>query len=265
MEPIRSIETTTYSPEQPEGYCRIAVNGCISVAREWACDTITVLLKHETLHHWASLQKPHEVMQGRGINYGVMLPAGSSNGGSTPVVVRRNRHGGLLRYMTGEYFLYPSRAPRELQNYLELSSNGVKTPELIAYALYPARMNLVRSDVVTRRLPPGGDFPELWRNSRVSDREMLLASVAELLRSMTKAGAWHADLNMKNIYLAGDGSNVTAYLLDIDRVTFLDSGKVSTLNFNRLAHSARKWGSKWGLDFDVKYLDKLDSLSKEQN
>ena len=102
-------------------------------------------------------------MHGRGINYGVMLPAGRDPGASTAVVVRRNRHGGLLGSITGEYFRAPTRAPLELSNSLRLIAAGVNTPEVIAYALYPAFMNLVRCDVVTRRLPEGGDFPEMWR------------------------------------------------------------------------------------------------------
>jgi len=202
-------------------------------------------------------------MHGRGINYGVILPAGVEFGASTAIVVRRNRHGGLFGPVTGEYFRAPTRAPLELANSLRLAAAGVNTPEVIAYALYPAFMSLVRCDVVTRRLPDGGDLPDVWRSAGASARKALLAAVAELLRKLAGVGAWHADLNLKNIYIARHDSALTAYLLDVDRVSFPGGNDVAELNFNRLARSARKWRSRWGLDFDETAIKQLAALSRE--
>ncbi len=89
--------------------------------------------------------------------------------------------------------------------------------------------------------------------------------MANLLRDLAVAGAWHADLNLKNIYIAGHGSSLTAYLLDVDRVTFPECANVAKLNFSRLARSARKWRNKWGLDFDEKTIDRLAALTLEMN
>jgi 3-deoxy-D-manno-octulosonic acid kinase len=251
----------TYHP--PNGYTQLTVNGKLAVACQWAAPAIRELLSNSTLHDWASAQKNHEPMHGRGINYGVILPATTGTGESTPVVVRRNRHGGMFGSISGEYFLPPTRAPLELANSLQLIAAGVNTPEVIAYAIYPAFMNLVRCDVVTRRLPDGGDLPDLWRSADASARKALLAAVAELLRDLAGVGAWHADLNLKNIYIAGHGLELTAYLLDVDRVSFPGGNDIAELNFNRLARSARKWRSRWGLDFDETSIEQLAAISRE--
>ena len=249
----------------PAGYVPLAVNGRYAVACEWAAPAIRDILADRTLHDWAATRTEHDLMHGRGVNYGVMLPAGIAPEESTAVVVRRNRHGGLFRFITGEYFTAPTRAPLELSNSLRLAAVGVKTPEVVAYAIYPATMSLVRCDVVTRRLPDGGDFPDVWRTADASDREAILAGVSTLLRDMAKAGACHADLNLKNIYIAGNGSTLTPCLLDVDRVTFPDCSDIAARNFNRLARSARKWRTRWGLDFDENSLVRLAALSQEMN
>jgi len=209
-----------YAQPIPAGYVQLTVNGRLVVACQWAATVIQDLLAESTLHDWASSQTDHDPMYGRGINYGVIIPAGAESVASTAIVVRRNRHGGLLGSITGEYFRTPTRAPLELSNSLRLKSAGINTPEVIAYVLYPVFMNFVRCDVVTRRLPDGGDFPDVWRSADSSTREVLLTVTANLLRDLAVAGAWHADLNLKNIYIAGHGSTLTAYLLDVDRVTF---------------------------------------------
>jgi hypothetical protein len=112
-------------------------------------------------------------------------------------------------------------------------------------------------------LPNGGDFPDIWRTAEVLAHEALLTAAARLLCSLTSAGAWHADLNLKNIYIAKKESLHSAYLLDVDRVTFPASGDVADLNFKRLVRSARKWRDRWGLDFDERSVDRLAELCRE--
>lgn len=246
-----------------DGYTRFIADGRKVVAREWAVPAIRDALIHGTLHEWAAGQNSCDHMYGRGVTYGVFLSAGIEKESPIPVVVRRNRHGGLFRFLTGEYFLMPTRAPLELAISLRLAAAGVPTPEVVAYVLYPAGM-FARSDVMTRRLPDGADFPAAWSSADVSSREALLLQVAHLLRVLVKAGACHADLNLKNIYIAGDGSTMTPYLLDVDRVTFPRSDDIATRNFERLARSVRKWRRQRGLDFDEEMLARLRSLALEK-
>jgi 3-deoxy-D-manno-octulosonic acid kinase len=234
------------------------VTGCRAVALDCAASAVTEALSHGTLHDWATGQLVREELHGRGIIYSVNLLTTPA----TPVVVRRNRHGGLLGDLTGEYFLFPTRAPLELATSLRLAAAGIPTPEIIAYAIYPAVGIFARSDVMTRRLPQGNDFPEAWKSADKTGRDALLTAVAKLLGALTRAGVWHADLNLKNIYIAGWSSDLTAYLLDVDRVTF-PGGDIEARNLKRLLRSSRKWRERWGLDFSEHELARLTDLVRE--
>jgi hypothetical protein len=240
------------------GFVQLDVKGCQVVALDWAASAVVEALLYDTLHDWAARQPLREEMRGRGVIYSADLPTIPA----TPVVVRRNRHGGLLHGLTGEFFLAPTRAPLELATSLNLASAGIPTPEVIAYAIYPVFGIFARSDVVTRRLPEGDDAPAAWNRADVAGRESILHAMAILLKSLTHAGAWHADLNLKNIYIAGGGAESTAYLLDVDRVTFPGVSDIATRNFYRLSRSIRKWSNRWELDFDEAALARLAVLAE---
>jgi len=246
------------------GYLDFKVGALRVLARDWAAPALRDALSSGTLYQWAAAQKAPDLMNGRGISYGVTLPAGTSTHPSTPVVIRRNRHGGLLRFLTGEHFLLPTRAPLEMAISTRLTAAGIPTPEVIACVIYPAAGLFGRSDVMTRRLPSGDDLPAVWRDADASARDCLITSVATLLRALAGAGAWHADLNLKNIYISGQGRATQAFLLDVDRVSFPAASDVARRNFERLARSARKWRERWGLDFDEEALAKLASRALER-
>ena len=244
---------------QQHGFVSLEIKGFRIVTRDWATSVVARTLAGGTLHEWAAGQSVREEMRGRGVVYAVDLPTTPA----TPVVVRRNRHGGLLHGLTGEYFFAPTRAPLELATSLRLAAAGIPTPEVIAYAVYPAAGLFARSDVMTRRLPEGDDVPAAWKSASNAERDLMLVAVARLLSALASAGAWHADLNLKNIYIAGTGPELTAYLLDVDRVTFPGSSDIAGRNFTRLVRSARKWRSRWGLDFDEDSLTRLAVLAGE--
>jgi Lipopolysaccharide kinase (Kdo/WaaP) family len=246
------------SDMQLSGYVHLDVKGRRAVALDWAASAVVEALNTGTLHDWAALQPLREEMHGRGVIYSVDLPTIPA----TPVVVRRNQHGGLLHGLTGEYFLTPTRAPLELATSLRLAAAGIPTPEVIAYAIYPAAGIFARSDVMTRRLPEGDDVPAVWKKLIGADRESVLVAVARLLKALAYAGACHADLNLKNIFIGGSGAKLTAYLLDVDRVTFPGGSGIAARNFKRLARSARKWRARWGLDFDEDSLARLAALTE---
>ncbi len=259
--PLKFPTELSDSDLQRSGYVSLNVEGCRAVARDWAAASVALALEAGTLHEWAAQRPVREEMRGRGIIYSVDLPSIPA----TPVVVRRNQHGGLLHGLTGEYFLAPTRAPLELATSLRLTAFCIPTPEVIAYAIYPAAGIFARSDVMTRRLPPGDDFPATWQKMIGMDHHSLLVAVARLLAALARAGAWHADLNLKNIYIAGRGAETTAYLLDVDRVTFPGGTGIAARNLKRLERSARKWRDRWGLDFDEGALSELVVLAEESN
>jgi hypothetical protein len=246
------------------GYVQFSWHGVQVVIRDWGTRAIREILASGTLYDWGGAQTVSDRLQGRGVSYGLLFPAGTEPGATTAVVVRRNRHGGLLRFVTGDCFLMPTRAPHELATSVRLAAAGVPTPEVIATVVYPLAGILARCDVMTRRLPPGADFPEVWRQTDRAGREQLLVRVAELLLALARGGAWHADLNLKNIYMAGSGDTLQGYVLDVDRVTFPGSGDVGQRNLRRLSRSARKWRERWGLDIGEDDLMLLADLAREK-
>ncbi|HEU4564835.1 MAG TPA: lipopolysaccharide kinase InaA family protein [Gemmatimonadaceae bacterium] len=165
--------------------------------------------------------------------------------GETRVVVRRSRHGGLLAPLTGERFLAPTRAPRELDVALRLARCGIPTPEVVAYAVYPAGALLRRADVATREVARARDVGTLLLDGLDAEsKREVLAAVADLLARLTDVGARHPDLNVKNVLLARDENDrLEAWLLDVDRVWFDEPGsqRVTDANLRRLVRSARKW------------------------
>lgn len=233
-------------PAAPPGYSRFTLRDAVIVARADVAGSVREALKDAgTLHGWAATQPGARAYHGRATAWGARLPLGGPE-----VVVRHARHGGLLAALTGDLFLWPGRAPWELEAANRLLAAGVGTPELVAYALHRAWGAFCRVDVCTRRLPEGDDFPGVWRDASAADRERMLAATAALLHALAKAQAFHADLNVKNVYLARESGGFRAYALDVDRVVFLEAGDAGamTRNIGRLARSLRKARQQFGLD-----------------
>ena len=202
----------------------------------------TLLREHGTMLAWAASHPYRRELQGRGVAWAVPLPGGPA------VVVRHNRHGGLLAKLTGDRFLAPTRAPRELDTALRLAAAGVPTPAVVAYLRYPAGPLLRRADVATAEIAGGADLPaalERWRDARTA----MLESVARLIASLSRAGAHHPDLNLKNVLLTLQHSTARAYVLDVDRIRFHSAGAPTEAmiaraldgNLARFTRSARKW------------------------
>src|SRR5262249_35779672 len=150
-----------------------------------------------------------------GTAYAVPLP-----GDVDRVVVRHNRHGGLLAPLTGDLFRRPSRAPLELQLSQKLIEHGVSTPGVLAYALYSAPLGFCRVDVVTREVPNSFDLSVAFTSDDAALRARAIAATARLLVALSAVGAHHADLNIKNVLLHGGQSGdrpLEAMVLDLDR------------------------------------------------
>ena len=135
----------------PGGYERQLHPHAVAVARSDIAAAIRQALiapngKHTTLHEFAAAQAGARALRGRATAYAVALAGGLR------VVVRHNRHGGLLASLTGDRFIAPTRAPQELAISLELVRRGVPTPAVVAYALYPPGALLQRSDVATEEI-----------------------------------------------------------------------------------------------------------------
>jgi len=245
----------------PPGYVRSAQGAAELIARDWASDVLRdVLRAHRTLFHWAESQGDREALRGRGVAWATTIAPSSA--AATPVVVRHSRHGGMFAGVTGDLFLRPTRAPHELSAAVRLAEAGVATPEVIAYAVHPVAGVFARSDVMTRRLPPGRDFPAAWRaDASPESRQAIIDAVAALLRALSAAGAHHADINIKNVYIAGTGASATAFVLDVDRVSFGGTADAAARNFARFARSVRKWNERHNLGVGDDALVRLAALA----
>jgi 3-deoxy-D-manno-octulosonic acid kinase len=213
------------------------------------------------LHEWAAGAPEATGFQGRDTAWGVRLP-----GGAIDVVVRHARRGGVLRAIRGDRYVWPGRAPWELETSLRLQEAGVRTPDVVAYALYPAGPGFCRCDVVTKRLPPGSEFPAAWEGSDPTTRDTMFVAVGGLLRDLAAAGAQHADLNAKNLYLARDGGRWHAWVLDVDRVRFRTprDPAVAAQNFARLVRSLRKLRGLKTMGLADADLERLSDLARDR-
>jgi len=223
----------------PAGYTRFLQGSADVVALGACAEAVRRAVGGRSLYDYAATHPGRRELRGRGVAYAVPLPDGE-----TRVVVRHSRHGGLLAPVTGDRFLPPTRAPHELRTALRLAEADVPTPEVIAYATYPAGAVFRRSDVATREVVGGKDLGDvLARADDGGARSSALGATAELLRALQRAGARHPDLNVTNVLIvAADGLPPRALVLDVDRVVFGERGdaRIGAANVRRLLRSAHK-------------------------
>lgn len=224
----------------PPGYVRLDLPKVVAVVHQRLADAVrSALASGGTLYAWAAAHPAHRQLHGRLPVYSAPL------GDDGPrVVVRHAHHGGLLAPVLRDLFLPPTRAPVELATALLLQQAGVPTPPVAGYAVYRAGPLFRRADVMTVELP-GDDLGAAILGATSDDaRRRLVPPVAELLGALTQAGAWHPDLNVKNILLVpDDAGELQPAVLDVDRVRFVPPGdpNLRDANFQRLARSLAKW------------------------
>lgn len=226
-------------------YRQSEIDGAVLVAREDVHDAMATALRSappdsRTLHDWARVATDRPPMMGRQAAYAAPLP-----GGQFRVVVRHNRHGGMLRGLTGDLFLPPTSAPAELELSNSLRKAGVPTPEVLGYAVYRAGI-LARADVVSAEIAPAEDLGALLSRTQPGDdaRREAWTVVDALLDALRSAGARHYDLNVKNILLhrAEPSGSLRALALDVDRVALgVAPAAADEGNRGRLARSVAKW------------------------
>ena len=243
----------------PRDYNRFKVGDAHVVAHESCVEWANAVLPTESLHAWAARQPDANDLGGRVSAYAVTLP-----GHDRRVVVRHSHHGGLLGRLQGDLFLPPTRAPHELLVSHVLAGLGVRTPLVVAIAVYKAGRIFRRSDVVSLELP-GRDLGKALRDKPDPDvRRGWLDSIAVLIRSLTNVGAWHPDLNVGNVLLVENGpTDWDAYVLDIDRLQFSppNDPTVRDANLDRLERSIRKMRARFGVGFDDSEMRHLRELA----
>ena len=242
----------------PAGYVRVTAGRCMVVARAELEDDARALLIEGTLYEAAARNLGARPLAGRGVAYSIALPVTGSR-----VVVRHNRHGGLLASLTKDYFLAPTRAPHELAVALKLAEMGVRTPQMLMYGIETVRAVLRRADVMTLEVTGGRDLASYLMPGEVPAlRSEAWRATRALVRSLNAAGARHRDLNVKHVLLTDGDGGLVAWVLDVDRVRFgqAQAASVRVGNATRLLQSARKWRDERGAVLDEAELTELGAL-----
>jgi hypothetical protein len=221
---------------------------------------IRSVLDQGTLYGYAESHPAARPLAGRGVAFAVTLP-----GEIERVVVRHNRHGGLLASVRRDLFRPPTRAPHELRMSEQLRASGVPTPLMLGYVVYRVVPGFVRADVFSREVPDSFDLSAVLLAPEPADVVQAWSATRRLLRRLAEAGARHRDLNVKNILLqrkgAAAGRGLDAYVLDVDRVEFpADRAGVDEANIARLLRSARKWQQVHGAAISDSELRDLEAL-----
>jgi hypothetical protein len=243
----------------PQGYTRLRVGDADAVSLDSVANSLRDVLGTGSLYDYAASHSERRELVGRRPTYAIPLPLGGPR-----VVVRRSQHGGVLAPLLRDLFLPPTRAPYELLVSLLLLRSGVPTPAVIAYAVYPVGPLLRRSDVATAEVQGEDLSAVLGQEPNEAPLETWMAPVSELLKGLARAGAWHPDLNLKNILLAPDASGKKrAYVLDVDRIHFHppEDPNVRSANFQRLERSLKKWSERAATALDEQVLRHLRELA----
>ena len=110
-----------------------------------------------------------------------------------------------------------------------------------------------RGWLITRQLP---DAEDLWSALKTGfaerlDFDRVLRIVGESMAALHRQGVYHADLNLKNILIRAEGTDVAAYVIDFDKSkVFLGKlpAPLARKNLDRFERSVRK------LDRERKFL-----------
>ncbi len=247
------------------GYARLTAPGASGIVLESCRGAIEAILANETLYDFAARQPTARRFAGRAPVYAVGLPDGCGD-----VVIRRSMRGGALARLGTDLFLPPTRGLRELVTSVRLRAAGVSTPELIGFVIYKAGPVLRRSDVVTREIPGGTDLASALAALSDADlRRATLEATAHLVAAMSRDGAHHPDLNLRNILVTGvgasEGAQPQAFILDVDRIRFHFPGDpiVLSANLARLTRSMRKLRDRGELKIDDSEIETLRARATE--
>lgn len=243
----------------PRGFVRFTVGRAAVVCAEHVVDAMREVLRRGTLYRYAETHPNARPLVGRGVVYAAPLP-----GNVERVVVRHNHHGGLLAGLTRDLFPVSTRAPRELRTAERLRRSGVPTPRILGYVLYSFLPRVYRADVMSREIADSFDLSHAIMSPDDALRSGALGATAALVRAMIAAGAWHKDLNVKNVLLhPTESAALEATVLDVDRVKFPERKDVAELNVARLLRSARKWQTSYGAPVTDAELGTLAALIRE--
>ena len=141
------------------------------------------------------------------------IPAANND---APLVVRRYRHGGLWRSLTGERFFFSARRfLDELRIHLHLAALGLPLPEVLGVVVL-SRPLFVGGFFVTRCLPGVISLADYFADCEQPQRLACgPASWVQDLARIHAAGVFYSDLHIRNILIRpADGAH---FFIDFDK------------------------------------------------
>jgi 3-deoxy-D-manno-octulosonic acid kinase len=162
------------------------------------------------------------------------------------MVLRQYSHGGLLRALTGNLYLFGARSFQELALTEEIRTCGIPTIISIGAIHHRISFPFYQAYFLSLGVPGAMDLAQyLQQIGPNPSRENLLLkrktirSAGFLVRQFHQAGFFHSDLQIKNILVTGD----QLLLIDFDRSYRKPalSTRERMKNLLRLNRSAEKW------------------------
>jgi tRNA A-37 threonylcarbamoyl transferase component Bud32 len=164
----------------------------------------------------------------------------------TRVVVRRYSHGGILRKLTRDLFLFGSRSFQEVAYTEAVRSCAIPTVEPVAAIHQNVFCPFYRAYLLSREVPNSKDliqfFKEMIVHPSFPAKRKIIHSAALVLRKFHGAGFFHGDLQLKNILVADEGILLIDFDRSYRRKALSDGEKIA--NILRLNRSAEKWTRK---------------------
>ncbi len=169
---------------------------------------------------------------------GSMMQCSLSDG--TSVVLRICRRGGLLAHLLKEGFLLKNRPLMEFHIHHAVLERGIPAPPLLGVRW--ERRGLLYYGTLATAMLEGADL-HTWLAANKKEEaatEQTLAACGAAIRLMHDRGVWHADLQLKNIFVTERGM----FLLDFDKAQVYEtlSDYKRAQNLLRLRRSFHKLG-----------------------
>jgi serine/threonine protein kinase len=179
-------------------------------------------------------------LKGRTLHPSIPLEDGKN------MVLRQYSHGGLLRAITGNLYLFGARSFRELVITEEIRSCGIPTISPIGAIHHRILSPFYQAYFLSLEVPNAIDLIQYFQKmgalptrENLSSKRKTLRSAGLLIRQLHHAGFFHGDLQLKNILIAGD----QLLLIDFDRSyrKSILSARERMKNLLRLNRSVEKW------------------------
>jgi len=162
--------------------------------------------------------------------------------GLPPMVARRSRRGGLMRFLLSE--LYVGFAPRPLHELVVNAAayqRGLPVVEPLGAMVEMLGPGLYRGWFLTRALEGATLWNLLLNGGEAAVRRIALEQTRVIIKRLHDGGLYHADLNFHNLFVCTGAEPIAVVVLDLDKARLYPGPLAPALrrrNFRRLGRSA---------------------------